>query len=327
MPILLFYIFLISLLISLTITGLLRRIKYVTKENIPQSGGIAIWFSFLITSLSLFIFKRQQFLFSKEIIGIYVCSTLIFIIGLIDDKRELSVFAKLLTQLVITLIVMIFGVITQIVGIGVLGNIFVTLLWILGITNAFNHLDIVDGLSAGIALICVLTFYIFSIITHNILGQLLLVALAGSILGFLKYNFPYARIYMGNSGSHFLGFILSALAITISYASLDKRIALLIPLLVLGFPLFDTIFVMWIRLLKHKPIWSKSNDHLPLRLISSGLSKKITVIYMFSLAMFFSVCSILILYLPNILGIVVLIMLVIFCFYIALKAKKIQING
>lgn len=323
----LFYIFLFSLLISLVVTALLQKIKYVSKENIPQSGGVAIWSSFLVVSLSVFIFKRQQFLFSKEVVGIYICSTLIFIIGLIDDKRELSVFTKFLTQLAITLTIMIFGVRTQIVGIGLFGNIFVTLFWILGIMNAFNHLDIVDGLSAGTAFIISLTFLVFSVITHNSIVALILAALCGSILGFLRYNFPIAKIYMGNSGSHFLGFVLGTLAIIISYATLEKRIALLIPIIILGFPILDTVCVMWLRLLKHKPIWVKSNDHLALRLISMGFSKKKVVISMFLLSILFSISAVLILYLSNIVGFAVLLLLFAICASIAFKIKNIRTDG
>ncbi|MBL7130404.1 MAG: undecaprenyl/decaprenyl-phosphate alpha-N-acetylglucosaminyl 1-phosphate transferase [Candidatus Omnitrophica bacterium] len=314
-------IFLLSFLINLIITKQAIKIKYITRNGISQLGGVTIWFSFLLVSLSILIYERYQFLHFKEILGIFICSTLIFVIGLIDDKKELSVSIKFLTQLAITVIVMIFGVRTQIVGMGVFGNTVVTLLWILGVTNAFNHLDIVDGLSSGIAFISTLTFYIFSIITLNIPVALILIALAGSILGFFRYNFPSGRIYMGNSGSHFLGFLLSTLAITISYATLERRIALIIPLLVLGFPIFDTLFVIWVRLLKHKPVWSKSNDHLALKLISMGFPKKKVVIYMFLLAILFSASAVFILFLSNIMSFMVLLLLITMCIYIAFRVK------
>ncbi|MFC1709622.1 MraY family glycosyltransferase [Candidatus Omnitrophota bacterium] len=319
-------VFFLSLLVSSIATEFIIKIKGKEREGIPHLGGIAIWLSFLLATLIIFN-TRTGLVLSKEFLGILVCSTLIFIVGLIDDKRELSVAVKLLTQLFAASLVMNFGVRTEIVGIGEFGNIVVTLLWILGITNAFNHLDIIDGLSSGIAFISAFTFYLISLMTFNIPVALFLLGLAGSILGFFRFNFPKAKIYMGNSGSHFLGFILGTFAIMISYATLEKRLALIIPLLILGLPVFDTLFVAVVRSLKHKPIWQKSEDHLPLRFIALGLSKKRMVIYMCFLTLIFCVSSILILYLSNKIGLVLLALLVVLCICIAISAKREKSDG
>lgn len=319
-------VFLMSLSLSLITSVLIRRVKYFKKNDISLLGGLAIWSSFLIVTLLLFVFIKQVIL-SKEILGIYFCSTLIFAMGLLDDKKDLSVPIKFSLQLIASIIVVAFGVKTDILGIGQLGNLAITLLWILGITNAFNHLDIIDGLASGVAFISAFTFFTISIITLNVTIALIFLTLTGSILGFFRFNFPKASIYMGNSGSHFLGFILSTLAIMISYATLQTRVALIMPLLVLGLPIFDTIFVIWIRLLKKKPIWKKSDDHLPLRLIISGKSKKQAVLRMFLITFIFCSNAILILFLSNKSAIGLLTLLFILCLLIALKARKIKVDG
>mgnify|MGYP001765700425 CR=1 FL=1 len=320
------YVFLISLLLSLAVTSLICRMKEAPAGKISHSGGFAIWLSFLVSSSLAFIFIYPLLPQKREVLGIYLCSGLIFIVGLIDDKRELSVILKFITQLLAAAIVMFFGVRTNIAGIGEPANFVITVLWILGITNAFNHLDIIDGLASGIALVSFFTFYLISVITSNLFVALALIALCGSILGFFRYNYPKAKIYMGNSGSHFLGFIISTLAIMISYASLEKRIALIIPLLILGFPIFDTLFVALIRILKHRPVWQKSKDHLPLRFVALGLSGERTVLSMCLLTFTFCASAIIILYSSKKIGMFILALLVLLCIYIALEAKKIKVD-
>lgn len=217
------------------------------------------------------------------------------IVGFIDDKKELSVSAQFLAQTAIAASVIFLGVRTEIAGIGFWGNSVLTFLWIVGITNAFNHLDILDGLAGAIALICSLAFSFVAWVTGNGFLSIIFLVLAGSLLGFLRHNFPAAKIYMGNTGSHFIGFALSVFSILISYATLKNRMALLVPIVILGVPIFDTLFVMWMRTLKRKYFWEKSDDHIAFRLMASGFSKKKTVAFMVLFTVIFCACGVVLL--------------------------------
>lgn len=289
---LLLFVFLVSFSLSAAATSQLLKKMKDSKKAVPCVGGIAFWSVFVVVSFFVVAFDVSQTMTLNDFLIILIASTGMLFAGIFDDKKELSASKKFLVQSIIALFAIVLGVRTDIVGIGILGNCVVTFLWIVGITNAFNHLDIIDGLAAGIAFICSLTFGIVALLTGNESLALIFVILAGSVFGFLKYNFPAAKVYMGNAGSHCLGFVLSTLAIMISYAPLEKRIALLVPLVVLGVPIFDTLFVMWVRIIKRQYVWAKSNDHLALRLMAMGYSKKKTLACMFLFAFIFSVCAV-----------------------------------
>lgn len=321
-------VFIVSFLLSAAITfQLLRKSKDPTKA-VPCVGGIAFWFTFVTASFFMFMVTLDALssLGPDGFIMILITSTLMFFVGAIDDKKDLSASTQFLAQSLIAFFVIVFGLRTHIVGIGVIGNCAVTFLWIVGITNAFNHLDIIDGLAAGIALICCLTFSIVSALTGNGSLAMIFALLAGSVLGFLKYNFPVAKVYMGNAGSHFLGFVLSTLSIMISYASFEKKIALFVPLVILGVPIFDTLFVMWMRILKRQYVWAKSDDHLALRLIARGYSKRKTVICMFLFAFIFSVCAVALLETSAPQCYIYLLALMTLCFVLAHRMRNVVVK-
>jgi len=249
------------------------------------------------------------------------------IFGVIDDWKELSILAKFLVQTVAASLLIFFGVRTQIVYIGTLSNIIITLIWILGITNAFDHLDVIDGLAAGVAMMASLTFFIISSFNGQLNAAILSLALAAISLSFLFYNFPPAKIYMGNSGSHFLGFVLAAVALLISYAPLERKIALLSPLLILGLPIFDTAFLILMRLTKKDLPFKKSNDHLALRLLASGYSKKKTLSAMFGLCLFFCLSGIVVSRVSNLWGIGTVTLVILVNLIITIKMSKLTVDG
>lgn len=320
------FVFFVSFLLSVAITALLLKKIKPCKGSVSSVGGIAMWFTFTITSLFVVMFDNYFSLVLGDFMVILITATFMFLAGVIDDKKELSASMQFLAQSIIAFFVIVFGLRTHIVGIGVMGNYIVTFLWIVGITNAFNHLDIVDGLAAGIAFICAITFCIVSLLTGNGTIAIIFALLAGSVLGFLRYNFPVAKVYMGNAGSHFLGFVLSTLSIMISYASFEKKIALLVPLIILGVPIFDTLFVMWMRILKRQYVWAKSDDHLALRLIAMGYSKNRTVICMFLFAFIFSVCAVALLQISVPHGSLFLLALAVLCFVLAQRMRKVVVK-
>jgi len=254
-------------------------------------------------------------------------SFVMLIFGIIDDRRELSIPAKFIAQIIAASFLILSGIRTQIVGIGNTANIIITLLWLLGISNAFNHLDVMDGLAAGVALIASCSFLTVSILNNDTQSIILSLALSGVILSFLINNLPPANIYMGNAGSHFLGFILAAIALVISYAPLERKIALFSPLLILGLPIFDTTFLILIRVMKKKLPFKKSNDHLALLFLAAGYSKKMALWIMLGLGVFFSLCGILISQASNQFALVIMAGVLIVSLAVIRKTIKVAANG
>ncbi len=277
-----------SFLSGMAFAFLLKKLalkhKLLISQGIPLVGGVAMGLSFIFASLAGFLLYKNLWLQAR---GIIITSFIMLVFGIIDDCKELSIPAKFLVQIIAVSLLVTFGIRTQIVYIGTLANMIVTFIWVLGISNAFNHLDVIDGLAAGTAIIISLAFFIVSFLNADIKNAILTLALSGAIFSFLIYNFPPAKIYMGNSGSHFLGFILAVIALAISYAPLERKVALTAPLFILGFPIFDTAFLILMRLRQGRSAFKKSNDHLALRFLKLGYSKNKTLIFMLVLTVFF----------------------------------------
>jgi UDP-GlcNAc:undecaprenyl-phosphate GlcNAc-1-phosphate transferase len=259
-------------------------------------------------------------------VGIIITATIMLIFGLIDDWRELSVGAKFLVQIIATSLLIFFGIKTQIVYIGNVPNLIITFIWILAITNAFNHLDVIDGLAAGCAMITSASFFVVAFLNGDARIAILSLTLTAVTLSCFFYNFPPAKVYMGNSGSHFLGFTLAAIALAISYAPMERKIALLSPLFILGFPVFDTIFLILMRTRKARSIFRKSNDHLALRFLRLGYSKNKTLLFMLILSLYFSFSGICLSQTSNILGIIIIALVGIVGLVLTKKMSKVSIN-
>jgi UDP-GlcNAc:undecaprenyl-phosphate GlcNAc-1-phosphate transferase len=316
------YIFIGALgyLSGIILSGILQkfsvRYKILIPRGIPLVGGISVALSFGIAVLAGFISFAGL---TREVIGIIAASFIMLIFGILDDWKELSICAKFLMQIVAASILIIFGVRTQIAYIGIAANIIITFVWVLGITNAFNHLDVMDGLAGGCAAIVGPAFFIVAVLNNDINAAVLSLALSAATLGFLGYNLPPAKIYMGNSGSHFVGFIFAAIAMIISYAPLDRKVALLSPVFILGLPVFDTAFLVIIRTMKRILPFKKSNDHPALMLLAIGYSRKKALSLMLALCLFFSLCGILLNRVSNVSGIAVVLSV---CFLIFMLTRK-----
>jgi UDP-GlcNAc:undecaprenyl-phosphate GlcNAc-1-phosphate transferase len=150
-------------------------------------------------------------------------------------------------------------------------DIALTIVWIVGITNAFNLLDIMDGLSAGVGAVSAGFLCVVAVLNGDQTIAFMVAALLGSLIGFLRYNWQPASIYMGDSGAMFIGLMLGAIAMIGKYTG-EHVISLLTPVLILGMPIFDTLFVMYIRFLRGLPIFLGSPDHIAIRLRHWGLS-------------------------------------------------------
>jgi UDP-GlcNAc:undecaprenyl-phosphate GlcNAc-1-phosphate transferase len=280
----------LALISSLILVPLARKLAFkfnvldhpkarkIHSQPMPKLGGLAIYLAFIIGVLSSCDYNTQ-------LKGILIGSSLVMLVGLIDDVTHVRASIKLVFQIIASFIVVAHGVVIKVFP-GYAFNVIVTVIGLIGITNALNFLDNMDGLAAGIAAIC--SFGIFAIAYRS--GQRWLVFLAvslfGSSLGFLRYNFKPAKIFMGDSGSTFLGFTLAAMSIMASWSEY-KLIAVTIPVLMLGVMIFDTTMITVLRIAEGKVrnfrqwLEHADKDHFSHRLVDMGLSQRETVMFIY----------------------------------------------
>jgi UDP-GlcNAc:undecaprenyl-phosphate/decaprenyl-phosphate GlcNAc-1-phosphate transferase len=239
------------------------RLKH-QREPVPYLGGVAIYLAFLLSLAFTFEFRH-------DVLGIVLSGTLIVMLGLIDDFGVLSPGTKLTGQLLAVFVLIKSGIRIEIVSLPDWIDMALTVLWMIGIINAFNLLDIMDGLSAGVGIISAAFLCAVAILNGDQTTAFMLAALMGSLLGFLRYNWRPASIYMGDSGAMFIGLMLGALSMMGKYTE-GHSVSLLTPVLILGMPIFDTLFVMYIRFLRGLPFFLGSPDHMAIRLRHWGLS-------------------------------------------------------
>ncbi len=253
-----------------------KRVKK-HRRPVPYLGGVAIAAACL---LPLCVFLPWLGETEREgLMGIILGSAVVALVGLFDDIWRFRPLAKFLTQLAGAATLVAFGVRLECIELGPLA-VFLTVIWVVGMANAFNFIDIMDGLASGVACIACLAFIAISWgmgDTHVLIAAL---ALAGSTLAFLRYNFNPAKIFMGDAGSQFIGFYLAALALGAQYTH-TTNIALFVPLLILGLPIFDMVLVVAMRTARGVPFFVGSDDHLALRLRRRGLSVPQVVIALY----------------------------------------------
>ncbi len=238
------------------------------REPVPYLGGLAIYLAFL---LALAFCP-----FGEEVLGLLLAGSIVVLLGLVDDLGQLGPWTKLLGQAVAVFVLLKSGIYIKLVIVPGWVAILLSIVWLLAVTNAFNLIDIMDGLSAGTAATVACALFAVAVWNGRITAATMLAALAGACLGFLRYNFHPARIYMGDSGSLFLGLMLGALAMNNAYTE-RNLLAVLSPALILGVPLFDMLFVMYIRWRRGLPVMLGSPDHVALRLRKWRLSTAQTV--------------------------------------------------
>ncbi len=245
------------------------RLKH-QKEPVPYFGGLAIYLAFLMSLAFTFEFRQ-------DVLGIILGATIVVMLGLIDDFGVLSPTTKLIGQLLAVFVLIKSGIRIQIAALPEWLDLALTVLWMVGLINAFNLLDIMDGLSAGIGAISATCLLLAALLQGDQVIAFMLAALIGSLVGFLKYNWQPARIYMGDTGAMFIGLLLGAMAMIGQFPSAHP-LSLLTPVFILGIPIFDTLFVMYIRYQRGLPIFLGSPDHIALRLRHWGMSTKHIVI-------------------------------------------------
>ena len=233
------------------------RLKHQA-EPVPYFGGLAVYLAFLV-SLAL------TFDFRQDVLGLVLAGTLMVMVGLIDDFGVLSPLSKLFGQLIAVFVLIRSGIRIEIAAFPDWLDITLTAFWMIGIINAVNIIDVMDGLAGGVSVIACLWLFVVALVNHDTMVAVMLAALGGSLVGFLRYNFHPASIYLGDAGSLFLGLMLGALAMIGKYTE-GNAVAILSPILILGVPVFDTLFVMYVRWLRGIPVFLGSPDHFAIRL-------------------------------------------------------------
>lgn len=294
------------------------------RGSIPLVGGIGIAASFAIT---LLVVRRLGAPLPPGIGGMLLASSLMLAFGVIDDLLELSVWAKFFVQAVAASVLVYSGVKTRIIFLGDWLNILVTVVWVMGITNAFNHLDVIDGLAAASAAMVGAAFCALSLLNADPGTAFLSLALTAAVTAFLAYNLPPARIYLGNAGSHFLGFVLAAIALLISYAPLERKAALFSPLVILGLPILDTAFLIVVRLIKKTSPFLKSNDHLAFRFLMLGYSKRQALAGLCALCVFFVLCGIVVSQASNLVALAAALAAFLAGIYFCVQMSKVRVDG
>jgi UDP-GlcNAc:undecaprenyl-phosphate GlcNAc-1-phosphate transferase len=312
--------FIISWLVTLAMIRIAPKIGLVDKPGgrkihaapKPLGGGVAIFISIaapMLLGLALINFfgdrlvlRYPQYEHIYDLIaggqyqtplslGMLAGMLVLHALGLADDKKPLGPFSKLIAQLVVAGVIVIgfqMRALTALdhLGVGVAPSIIVTVLWIVAVTNAFNFLDNMDGLSAGVAAVCTVAFLITALSIRQWFVAATLALLLGALIGFLCWNFPPAKIFMGDSGSLVIGFVLGVLTIRTTYLAPGTEFAagwysVFAPVIVLALPLYDLIVVSIIRIARGKSPFIGDTNHFSHRLVARGMSRRTAVLCLY----------------------------------------------
>ena len=272
--------------------------RKVHARPIPRIGGIGIYAAFMVSILVQLVFVELTPEFMMSLIGLMVGGTIIVAIGIIDDYCDLPAKVKLLGQILAAVVLVVgFDVridfITDPLGDFIYLELFAipaTIFWIVGLTNTVNLIDGLDGLAAGVSSIAAITIFLVAMEEGIPFVAMVTAALAGAAVGFLYYNFNPARIFMGDTGSMFLGFMLAGISVVGAVKS-AATIALIVPILALGLPILDTTFAIVRRMRNHRPIFKPDKGHLHHRLLAHGFTQKQAVLLMYVVSALFGLCA------------------------------------
>lgn len=272
-------------------------------HTIPRLGGVAIFVAFCLPLIGLFIVESSvSATFRQD--WVRVCGLLgggfaMCVVGFIDDTRRLRALYKLYAQVAVAGMAWACGFRISAIEVPLVGvlsmGIFalpVTIMWIVGVTNAINLIDGLDGLAAGVVFFAALTNLIVAQLAGASFIAVLMAAVIGSVLGFLLYNFNPARIFMGDSGSYFLGFILATTSLAGASTKASTAVSIVVPVLALGLPIFDTLFAMVRRFLERRSVFSPDRGHIHHRLIDMGITHRRAVLLLYGVSLAGTVAAI-----------------------------------
>ena len=304
-----------SFVLSLALTGAMRSLarrwnimdqpgeRKMHSKPMPLLGGVAIWLTFYIMIFGHLLaaiafghhssewiegnvvsFLRENLVF--KLAGIFAGGLVIFVLGVVDDLYSLRPETKLVGQIVAALALVIPGIRVEVFS----GNIWITgaitVVWVVMMTNSLNFLDNMDGLCGGVSAIAALSFFLCVEPHGQTFVSIMLMIFCGSVLGFLYHNLSPARIFMGDAGSMFCGYILATVAVlgTFYTGATPSRVAIIAPLLALGVPIFDTISVVYIRWRNGESIMKGDKRHFSHRLVALGMTPRQAVEFIFLVA-------------------------------------------
>lgn len=315
-----FAIFFLSLLLSFILTRYVRDFatrrgwvaipsqeRHLHSSPLPRLGGVAIFISFSLSLLAASVAAAHSSTLQsafplKTLLTILAPATLVFLLGVFDDLYTAGPYIKFAVQAVAA--TMLFAGGLRILNIPVLFGdhklpwfvgLPLTILWVLAITNAFNLIDGLDGLAAGSALFSSLVAFVVALLNGYSLVTVMTIALAGAILGFLRYNFNPATIFLGDSGSLFIGFLLSALALAGAQKA-PTIVAVAIPVVSFGLPILETSLSILRRLISGRPVFTADREHIHHKLLQHGLTHRQVVIVLYAVSAVFALLSLFLLW-------------------------------
>lgn len=322
-----FIALILSLLLVPGVAKLAIHIGAVDKPNarkvhtkiMPRMGGLAIYVSFFVV-----LFLSQSM--TQQLFGLFLGGTVLVIVGIIDDMKDIPAKVKLCGQILAACIVVAFGVRVDFMTNFFHGDTFflsvfsipVTIIWIVSIINAVNLIDGLDGLAAGISIIAAITMAIVGYASGQAAMASMAMILIGATLGFLRYNFHPAKIFMGDTGSMFLGYSLAVFAV-LGVAKSFTLLSLVTPILVLAIPILDTLFAIIRRKMNHKPIFKPDKHHLHHCLLNYGFSHRDTVLIIYAVSAILALCGLIMTYLNSTQGICLLAVISVVIIYGAVK--------
>jgi UDP-GlcNAc:undecaprenyl-phosphate GlcNAc-1-phosphate transferase len=281
--------------------------RHVHTRAIPRLGGIAIALSAMAPALTLLFVDSSVAGFIRTepslVTGLLAGGTIMCALGALDDVRGLGVGTKLLVQVATAVFAYalgfrVDGIALPFVGpvsLGYFGLPF-TVLWIVGVTNAVNLIDGLDGLAAGVVFFAAVSNLMVALLGDASVGTifvaLLMASLMGTLLGFLVYNWNPARIFMGDSGSYFLGYLLATSSIMAPLQKASTAVSLLVPVVALGLPIFDTLFSMLRRYLERRPMFAPDRGHVHHRLIDMGITHRRAVATLYGACIVLAACAV-----------------------------------
>ncbi|KJD42919.1 MULTISPECIES: glycosyltransferase family 4 protein [Paenibacillus] len=313
--------------------------RKVHTRIMPRLGGLGIFLAFLLSLLAILPFVPEGMLSSRDInfiAAFLIGGTLITLIGALDDRFDLNAKLKFLAQIAVAcMVVFAFDIRVDFVNVPFQDayssleswiSIPLTIFWIVGVTNAINLIDGLDGLAAGVSGIAIGTIFVMSLLMGNYMVAMLCLVLLGSIIGFLFFNFHPAKIFMGDTGSLFLGFCLAMLSM-LGFKQI-AIVSFITPLIIIGVPLSDTFFAIIRRKLQKKPIFSPDKGHLHHCLRELGFSHRQTVLIIYAIAAFFGVLAVIQSYAAlNEANWVIFVVICIMMFFLQIGAEVIGLVG
>ena len=277
----------------------------------PLWGGLGIFFGWLAALGLVLAFSEPlraalTHRAALHLVGMVVAGALIVVVGMLDDRFGMPAKVKLLCQIVIGLEMLAFGIRIDYLSLPFYGVLFlepwqavlVTLFWIVGITNALNLLDGLDGLLAGVSLTTALVFLVVSLLKGQFIVALVMACLAGGALGFLRYNFNPATIFMGDTGSLFFGVMFAGWSV-VGLLKSTATLALVVPVCLMGVPILDTTLAIVRRSLSGRPIFQPDKEHLHHRLLGLGLSQRQVVVVIYFINILFGLAGLALAYAAN----------------------------